>query len=70
MCPRRLQLVPVFQSSFPRRQEARRLRRAVATGAAAIAAGALAVVAIDAGATALAGLLALFTAVLVLDARR
>ena len=29
-------LVPVFQSSFPRRQQARRLRRAAASGAAAI----------------------------------
>ena len=63
-------LGPVFESSFPRRQQARRLRRAAASGAAAIAAGALALIAIGAGATALAGLLALVMAALVLDARR
>ena len=62
--------MPVFQSSFPRRQQARRLRRAAASGAAAIVAGALAVIAVGAGATALAGLLALVMAALVVDARR
>ena len=62
-------LGPVFESSFPRRQQARRLRRAAASGAAAIAAAALALIAIGADATALAGLLALVTAALVLDAR-
>ena len=62
-------LVPVFALSFPRRQQARRLRRAAASGSAAIVAGALAVTAASVGATALAGLLALVTAALVLDAR-
>ena len=60
-CARRVRaackLVPMFRSSFPRRQQARRLRRA-----GAIAAGA--------GATVLAGLLALVMGGLVLDARR
>jgi hypothetical protein len=60
----------VFQASFPRRQQARRLRRATANAAAAIAAAALALIAIGADATALAGLLALATAARVLDARR
>ncbi len=59
----------VLKRTFPRRQQIRRLCRTAATGAAALAAGALAVVAIDAGATALAGFLALVTAALVLDAR-
>jgi len=62
--------VRVFHSSFPRRQQARRLRRAAASGAAAIVAGALAATAAVAGATALAGLLALVMAGLVVDARR
>ena len=64
------EVVPVFQSSFPRRQQARRLRRAAASGAAGIAAGAMAATAAGAGATALAGLLALVMAGLVVDARR
>ena len=63
-------LVPVFQSSFPRRQQARRLRRAAASGAAGIAAGALAATAAAVGATAMAGLLALVMVALVVDARR
>ena len=63
-------LVRVFQSSFPRRQQSRRLRRAAASGAAAIVAGALAATAASVGATALAGLLALVMAGLVVDARR
>jgi Nuclease-related domain len=58
--------VPVF----PRRQQARRLRRAVASGTAAIVAGALAATAAGVGATALAGLLTLVMAALVVDARR
>jgi len=62
--------VPVFGLSFPRRQQGRRLRRAAASGAAAIVAGALAATAASGGATALAGLLALVMAGLVLDARR
>jgi len=60
----------VFWSSFPRRQQARRLRRAAASGSAAIVAGAFAASAAGVGATALAGLLALVMAALVLDARR
>jgi hypothetical protein len=62
--------VPVFELSFPRRQQTRRLRRAGASGAAAIVAGGLAATAASVGATALAGLLALVMAALVLDARR
>jgi Nuclease-related domain len=62
--------VPVFRSSFPRRQQGRRLRRAAASGAAAILAGALAATAATAGATAFAGLLALVMGALVLDVRR
>ena len=57
-------LFRVFWSSFPRRQQARRLRRAAASCAAAITAGALAVTAAGAGATALAGLLAVVMAAL------
>ena len=56
--------------SFPRRQQARRLRRAAASGSAAVVAGALAATAAGAGATALAGLVALAMAALLLDARR
>jgi hypothetical protein len=62
--------VPVVQSSFPRHQQARRLRHAAASGATGIAAGALAPTAAGVGATALAGLLALVMAALVVDARR
>ena len=61
--------MPVFQLSFPRRQQARRLRRAAASGAAAIVAGALAATPAVAGTTPLAGLLALVMAGLVVDAR-
>ena len=60
----------MFWSSFPRRQQARRLRRAAASGSAAIVAGAFAASAASVGATALAGLLALVMAALLLDARR
>jgi Nuclease-related domain len=63
-------LVPVFQLSYPRRQQTQRLRRAAASGAAAIVAGALAAIAAVAGAAALAGLLALVMVGLVVDARR
>jgi Nuclease-related domain len=62
--------VPVFALSFPRRQQARRLRRAVARVAAAIVAGALAAIAAGVAATALAGPLALVMVGLVVDARR
>jgi len=60
----------VLMRTFPRRQQTRRLRRAAASGAAAIVAGALAATAAGAGATALAGSLALVMAALVVDARR
>jgi hypothetical protein len=60
----------VFWSSFPRRQQARRLRRAASSGSAAIVAGAFAASAAGIGATALAGVLALVMAALLLDARR
>jgi hypothetical protein len=60
----------VFWSSFPRRQQARRLRRAGARCAAAITAGALAVTAAGTRATALAGLLLVVMAALAVDARR
>jgi len=63
-------LVPMFEFSFPRRQQARRLRRAAASGAAAIVAGGLAALAAGAGASALAGLLAVVVVALALDARR
>jgi hypothetical protein len=63
-------LFRVFWSSFPRRQQARRLRRAAASGSAGIVAGAFAASAAGIGATALAGLLALGMAALLLDARR
>jgi hypothetical protein len=60
----------VFWSSFPRRQQARRLRRAGARGAAAITSGALAVTAAGTRATALAGLLLVVMAALAVDACR
>jgi hypothetical protein len=63
-------LFRVFWSSFPRRQQARRLRRAAASGSASIVAGAFAASAAGVGATAVAGLLALVMAALLLDARR
>jgi len=58
----------VFGLSFPCRQQARRLRRAGASGAAAIVAGALAATAASVGATALAGMLALVMVALVCEA--
>jgi len=60
----------MVQSSFPRRQQYRRLRRAAASGATATAAGALASIALDADAPTLAGALALVTVGLVIDTRR
>ncbi|MFZ0972406.1 MAG: NERD domain-containing protein [Solirubrobacteraceae bacterium] len=60
----------MFWSSFPRRQQARRLRRAGARCAAAITAGALGVTAAGTRATALAGLLLVVMAALAVDARR
>ncbi len=58
------------RSSFPRRQQYRRLRRAADSGATAIAAGALAIIALGADAPALAGALVLVTIALVLQTRR
>jgi hypothetical protein len=60
----------VVRSSFPRRQQVRRMRRAAASCVAAIAVGGLAAVAAGAGAPAPAGLLALAVGALVIDARR
>ena len=59
----------MVQASFPRRQQYRRLRRAAASGATAIAAGALAIIALDADAPTLAGALALVTVGLAIDTR-
>lgn len=55
--------------SFPRRQRYRRLRRAAASSAAALAAGVLAVIAAGAGTWAVAGALLLVAAGLLVDAR-
>jgi hypothetical protein len=60
----------VFWSSFPRRQQARRLRRAAARWAAAITAGVLAVTAAGTRAPALSGLLLVVMAALAVDARQ
>jgi hypothetical protein len=59
----------MVRSSFPRRQQYRRLRRAAASGATALAAGALAIIALRAGAPALAGALALVMIGLVIETR-
>ena len=63
-------LLRVARSSFPRRQQYRRLRRAAASGAAGLATGAFAVIAAAAGALAVAGILIVATAGLMIDARR
>ena len=60
----------MVRSSFPRRQQYRRLRRAAASGTTAIAAGVLAIIAVGSGAPALAGALALVMMGLVIDTRR
>jgi hypothetical protein len=60
----------MVRSSFPRRQQHRRLRRAAGSGATAIAAGALAISTAGARAPALAGALVLVMSGLVLDTRR
>ena len=60
----------MVRSSFPRRQQHRRLRRASGSGAVAFATGALAVMALGTGASALAGALALVTIALVPEMRR
>jgi hypothetical protein len=57
-------------SSYPRRQEYRRLRRAIVSAGASAAAGGLAVAAAWAGATAIAGALLLLMGGLLVDARR
>jgi hypothetical protein len=59
----------MLRMSYPRRPQFRRLRRAVASGAAGLAAGALAVVAASAGATPDAGMLILVTVGLLIHAR-
>jgi hypothetical protein len=60
----------MVRSSFPRRQQWRRLRRAAASGAAGLVAGVLAVIAERAGALAVAGLLSLVMLGLLIDTRR
>ena len=60
----------MLHMSFPRRQQYRRLRRAAASGAAGVVAGALAVIAASAGAVAVAGVLLLIMLGLLIDARR
>ena len=56
--------------TFPRRQQYRRLRRAAASGAAGVVAGALAVIAASASAIPVAGVLVLVMVGLLIDARR
>jgi|ERR1035441_945282 hypothetical protein len=56
--------------SFPRRQQYRRLRRAIASGAAGLTAGVFAVMAAGVGALAVAGVLSLVMCGLVIDSRR
>lgn len=60
----------MVRSSFPRRQQHRRLRRAAGSGATAVAAGVLAIAAGGAHAPAVAGALMFVTIGLVLDSRR
>jgi hypothetical protein len=60
----------MLRVSYPRRQQCRRIRRAVASGAAGLAAGALAVIAAAVGAIAVAGMLVLVMIGLLTDARR
>jgi Nuclease-related domain len=60
----------MIRSSFARRQQYRRLRRAVVSAAIALGAGALAIIALGIGARALAGVLVLVTIVSVLVTRR
>lgn len=60
----------MLRLSYPRRQQYRRLRRAVASAAAGLATGALAVVSAGAGAMAIAGVLLLVMIGLLIDARR
>jgi len=58
----------VARSSYPRRQQHRRLRRAVASGTASLAACPFAVVAASTGTTAVAGALLLIMLALMIDA--
>jgi len=60
----------MIRSSFPRRHHYRRLCRAAVSGATAIVAGALAIIALGAGAPALASPLALVMIGLTVDSRR
>ena len=60
----------MVRSSFPRRQQYRRLRRTAASGTTAVAAGTLALSALGTHAPALAGALALAMIALVLETRR
>ncbi|MGP0033719.1 MAG: nuclease-related domain-containing protein [Solirubrobacteraceae bacterium] len=57
-------------SSYPRRQQYRRLRRAIVSAAISATAGGLAVAAAGAGATAAAGALVLLMGGFLIDARR
>ncbi len=59
----------MLRVSYPRRQQCRRLRRAVASGSAGLLAGSAAVIAAGAGALAVAGALALITLALLVRAR-
>lgn len=61
---------PMVRSSFPRRQQLRRLSRAVGSGVTAVAAGVLAIIASGAHAPAVAVALMFVTIGLVLDSRR
>jgi hypothetical protein len=60
----------VIRSSFPRRQQYRRLRGAAASGAAATASGALTIIALRAGAPEFGDALLLVTVGLLIDTRR
>jgi hypothetical protein len=66
----RCELVAISRSTFPRRQQQLRLRRAATSGAAGLATGTLAVVAAHVGAIAIAAVLTVATAVLPVDSRR
>ncbi|MGA2012006.1 MAG: hypothetical protein ABSH51_15985 [Solirubrobacteraceae bacterium] len=59
----------MVRSTFPRRQQYRRLRRATASGTAGLAAGILAVIAAVAGALAVVGVLSLIMVGLLVEAR-
>jgi hypothetical protein len=67
---RECELLSMFRWSLPRRQQYRRLRRAVASSAAGLAAGAFAVITAAAGAIAVSSVLWLVMFGLLIDARR